>query len=340
MQKDFHYYAIAVLARAAGFKPDAALTIAYASQYVDDATEGEPLKVGDLQFEPVRTAYAGLKAYSWSVQKKVYIPYHFLPPEPIRTPPARFKTEKADSDGAFATQLLDVALSEPDPELRPFRVGVALHTFADTWAHQGFSGRHHDENDVEAIDHHKKGKWDHLFWANAYLDFLPKIGHTQAGHYPDQPFLHWRYLNPPADPKNKVERNNADEFLEAALVIHQRLSHHLGNAAHQPVAWTGLEADIAGLLAFEDTDGDTRCEQWAAKFDRWFAPGAYRYDELAWRTEALDPDDATDTDWNHFEREDFGRLRFKMTPGFYQSPWVRFHRAALLQRHYVLERLL
>jgi hypothetical protein len=38
MQKDFHYYCTAVLARAAGFSPRDALTIAYASQYVDHST--------------------------------------------------------------------------------------------------------------------------------------------------------------------------------------------------------------------------------------------------------------------------------------------------------------
>ena len=340
MQRDFHYNAIAVLARAAGFGPKTALTIAYASQYVDDATEGEPLKVGDLLFEPVRTAHTGLRAYSWSVQKKVYIPYHFLPPEPIRTPPTRFKTEKAVPDDAFATELLQAALDEPDANLRPYRIGVALHTFADTWAHQGFSGRNHEENDVEAIDHWKKGAWDHLFWANAYLDFLPKIGHTQAGHYPDQPFLRWRYLNPPSDPNNKVERSNAAEFLEAARAIYDRLSAWLGPAAQKPVAWADIEDAVAELLAYEDTDCGDRCRRWEAKFDSWFPAGSYRYDERAWRNDALAPDDQEDTDWNHFDREDFGRLSFKMVPGFYQSAWVRFHRAALLQRHYVIERLL
>jgi hypothetical protein len=39
MEKDFHYYCIGVLAKAAGFDKGDALTIAYASQYVDDATE-------------------------------------------------------------------------------------------------------------------------------------------------------------------------------------------------------------------------------------------------------------------------------------------------------------
>ena len=48
MDFDFHYYAVAVLARAAGFTSADALTIAYASQYVDHATESAPFHVGGI----------------------------------------------------------------------------------------------------------------------------------------------------------------------------------------------------------------------------------------------------------------------------------------------------
>ena len=41
MQLDMHFYGIYALARAAGIKPDSACTIAYASQFVDDALDGE-----------------------------------------------------------------------------------------------------------------------------------------------------------------------------------------------------------------------------------------------------------------------------------------------------------
>ena len=65
MQSDFHYYCIGVLARAAGFNRDDALTIAYASQYTDDSTESELIRLeldeGRLRFDPVRTSYTGLE---------------------------------------------------------------------------------------------------------------------------------------------------------------------------------------------------------------------------------------------------------------------------------------
>ena len=43
MQIDMHFYGIYALARAAGIKPDSAHTIAYASQFVDDALDGEEI---------------------------------------------------------------------------------------------------------------------------------------------------------------------------------------------------------------------------------------------------------------------------------------------------------
>jgi hypothetical protein len=42
MQVDMHFYGVYALARCAGIKPETARTIAYASQFVDDAVHAEP----------------------------------------------------------------------------------------------------------------------------------------------------------------------------------------------------------------------------------------------------------------------------------------------------------
>ncbi|MEA3340124.1 MAG: DUF6765 family protein, partial [Chloroflexota bacterium] len=55
---------------------------------------------------------------------------------------------------SFAELLLEEAAGESQRNRwrRLCRIGVALHTYADTWAHQRFSGRHNrGENDVENI---------------------------------------------------------------------------------------------------------------------------------------------------------------------------------------------
>lgn len=70
-----------VLAWAAGFNPEDAHTIAYASQYVDDSTEGDPLQLVDdaYGFDPIHTSWMGLESLGPDVQRKVYMPFHFVP---------------------------------------------------------------------------------------------------------------------------------------------------------------------------------------------------------------------------------------------------------------------
>lgn len=335
MQKDFHYYCIAVLAKAAGFEKGDALAIAYASQYVDDSTESEPIQVGDLIFDPVRTAHIGLRSTEWSTQKRVYIPFHFIPPNPIRSPGDTFVT---GPNSPFALMVLKEACQEQLGLRRLCRIGVALHTVADTWAHQGFSGREHKENDVEGIYLREGESWRHLQGENIYLDFLPQIGHAEAGYFPDQSFLSWKYTRKSAN--EVVERDNTTEFLTAAETIYHRLCEVDKASTDTPINWTDIQSQIRGLLADREQDVEKRCSKWKEHFQPMFDPWKFDYDSRAWRNEALEPLDEADTDWDKFNPSDFKRLRFPMKREFYESPWVQFHRAALRQRHFVLENLI
>ena len=334
MQKDFHYYCIAVLARAAGFKKKEALTIAYASQYVDDATESEPIKVGELIFEPVRTAHIGLEAFQWSVQKRIFIPFHFIPPVPLRKPGDTFITAP---DSKFARDILTNALNEANPSFRLCRIGIALHTYADTWAHQKFSGRENDENDVEMIRRKKNGKWDRLIWENMYLDFLPEIGHAEADHFPDYPFLEWKYKRKHFN--DHVTRDNKEEFLKAARSIYDRLVNTDG-AKKKYLNWNDIKPQIQNLIHNAEEDLDKRCDRWQREFKGMFKPASFNYDKYEWRNDALRPSRIKNIKWDKLKQSEFGKLKFNMSTGFYDSMWVQFHRAALKQRHYVLENLL
>jgi len=335
MQKDFHYYCIGVLAKAAGFDKGDALTIAYASQYVDDSTESEPVRVGELMFDPVRTAHLGLKAFDWSIQKRVYIPFHFIPPNPIRSIQDTFVTAP---NSPFALRILKEACEEQLELRRLCRIGVALHTFADTWAHQGFSGREHKENDVESIYHREGKRWKHLLWENFYLDVLPQVGHTEAGYFPDQSFLTWKYIRKLTN--EMVNRNNTNEFLTAAKTIYHQLRQVDKSKSDTPIPWGDIETGIRDLLTDREQDIGKRCGRWKERFQYMFDPLKFGYDSRAWRNDALEPRGEKDTDWDDFKPSDFRRIQFPMKPGFYDSAWVQFHRAALRQRHLVLENLL
>jgi hypothetical protein len=341
MQKDFHYYCIAVLAKAAGFNKEDALTIAYASQYVDNLTESEPIRVGELMFDPVRTAHMGLKAFDWGVQKRVYIPFHFIPPE-VMTSSAQTYDFVTKPSSRFAMMIFKEACRERTRLDRLCRIGVALHTLADTWSHQGFSGRQHGENDVERISIHTAKGWKHLFWENIALDLLPQIGHAEAGDLSDRPFQKWEYTR--GSTGEVVERDNKQEFMTAAKVIYDRLCEADKADPEPPVPWEEIEKPIAELLALKQEDVDERCGEWEKRFASWFSPSTFKYYILKWRDEALKPGeeqnrDEWNTNWDPLPPSDFARLRFPMKKGFYDSRWVRFHAAAMRQRHFVLEYL-
>ncbi|MCD6327619.1 hypothetical protein J7M28_08710 [bacterium] len=88
-----------------------------------------------------------------NVQRKVFMPFHFLPsrrasedgqsPFPLDYPVSR--------NGEMARAIVDDALRERDADIRLFQLGIALHSFADTWSHEGFSGRRARENDIGGI---------------------------------------------------------------------------------------------------------------------------------------------------------------------------------------------
>lgn len=334
MQKDFHYFAVYRLAALAGFSAADAETIAYASQYVDDSTESEPVEpFKDQYFDTARTAHYNLEAFNWDVQKKIYLPFHFLPKRVRWNSPGGFSyvTEPATmEDSELAAMLVKDALSEGNRRFRLIRLGVALHTIADTFSHFGFSGRHHDENDVGRIWHaDSKGGWELKFF-ESYADiFVPKIGHTEAFTFPDQPHLKWRYSNHKG---KKPPRENWKYCTDGVKTIYRVLrSASPANAPDE--LETGHPAEFRKMQSLfrGKEDLDARCRQWKQY------SGAPDYDRARWRGEAL----KGDVQWDDLSRsaQQAGLARLKGKAGFDNSKWAFFHRAALKQRNLVIEAL-
>lgn len=334
MEKDLHYYATAVLARAAGFRVEDALTIAYAAQYVDDATEHKPIQVGDILFDPTCTAHSGIRSFNYQTQKLVFIPFHFLPPKPILSHDSHFITEP---DSPFAHQLIQEALNEKNYRLSLYRLGIALHTYADTFSHSGFSGRQHIENQVYGIHIHKESKWEKVFWKKILSHILPNIGHAEVSVLPDRPFLKWKYTSRIGN--IVIEKDNTREFLKAC----QKMYHILLQAKKiQPepiIPWPKIEEKIYNLLTFSRENMDYRCEKWRETFEYLFHPYEFYYDKHHWRKEALNTNDVGEVTWDDFDEKDYKTLQYQMKRDFYYSDWVYFHTAAAQQRNFVIEKM-
>lgn len=319
MQKDFHYYAVMVLAHVAGFPPAEAKVIAYSSQFVDDSTDSGQVRVGEYYFDTVRTAHLGLQFFTWNVHKKIYFPFHFVPA--LRWD-GQYSPYATAADCPLCRLPVERALAERG-ELRLYQLGVALHAYADSWAHEGFSGRRHQENDVRALRRYVDGQWRRCRRAwDVVLDlFRARVGHLQAYAYPDLPFEHWRYV----DYRGRTfERDNPVRFHQAAHAVFEWLCAARGTRKVGG-KWASVEKQL--LRLFTEAAHESlaeRCAAWVETFpEALTADGAGpHYDHREWREEAL-----------RIART--GELE-----GFLHTHWVRFQRAALRQRFFVLDRMM
>jgi len=159
MDTEFHYWVTGIVAWRAGFRPQEAATIAYASQFVDD---------NDVQMmvaDPAGGAeYEGYISQTLDITKpmrelmRIYPIFHFLPGELSAASWRRDgKMHKLNvtPDSPLANRFMEAAL-QSDYSLRMHRIGIASHAYADTWAHQGFVGWTTDFNwpglDLTSLD--------------------------------------------------------------------------------------------------------------------------------------------------------------------------------------------
>ncbi len=103
-----------------------------------------------------------------------------------------------------AQELMKTALKTNDP----CRIGIATHTFADTYSHQNFAGIKEEFNAM-------KGFLEKL---------IPNVGHADAQHNPDLPALKWK-----DDRLNSKFRkiDNKERFLAATGHIFLLYCSHL-----------------------------------------------------------------------------------------------------------------
>jgi hypothetical protein len=198
MNSEFHYYALYFACVRAGLPEERAGRIAYSSQYVDEAINAFSIDGGSYLTE-VTQNYA---FWDESVLRDIYLPFHFVPAAGACATGARWATA---ADCPIAKELLVAALNSRDD----YRIGIALHAYADGWAHQNFSGRLEEANAVDPSSP------------------LPPVGHLQALRRPDDPAGEW--LDPRLGPGSDLVANR-ERFMKAARKIYRflRASQRLG----------------------------------------------------------------------------------------------------------------
>jgi hypothetical protein len=242
MKKDFHFYVIYALADTAGFSPEESHTIAYASQYVDDNNDQQDIdgcifdqfpaaiKTDDGFFRPIMTQSVSVLSLVYEIQKYVYVPFHFMPGDAEHAADGTSNKYVTTPDSPNARKLLGAALKSGDL----YRIGIALHTYADTWSHQNFTGYEEDHNSV-------------FSWSDPYRAIVPNIGHADVGHAPDEISDDWHDHRQRGDARNIVNRTRA---LDAVKHIYQALRSATGGTRY----WTEVKRDLTKLVEAEDYD--------------------------------------------------------------------------------------
>lgn len=237
MEKDFHYYLIYGIAKTAGF--DDADIIAASSQFVDDNNEGqfsidgqpaffpEKIPANGGHFYPIMTQSLSPRSLDTYVQKYVYVPFHFVPGDNSVVIEGRRNPLSTTPASPHATAVLTKALESGNPYL----LGIALHSYADTWSHQNFTGIQEDWNSVYP-------------WYNVFKSIVPNIGHAEAGHSPDVISEEW------TDHRLGEKIINRKRAFQATAAIYKAMRRKSKSGPY----WTDVRRDFRQIINARDYD--------------------------------------------------------------------------------------
>lgn len=383
MQIDGHHTGTYVVARFAGFPHEEAEIIAYAAQYVDDATNEGPImfKDSEYMYSRIASAYSMLDASNFMDAKNhlSWLPFHFLPGNCGEA--AGRAVDKSDleklacvPDSHVARDILKSTLEGGGKSLH--RLGVVMHVYADSFAHQKFVGTLCKANRAEAVTsgdmkmderirNCSKNSFIHelLLKVKVGLKFALRlivlmirenknplefyrdswlrepVGHAAVDSFPDQPTLSWQYV----DWQGKtVHRDNLDIFLNAFEMMTRALrAWRAGDTTMTLENHAGLtdmekESIKTVLLGNTDPDGAVRHLHWLDALAR----GHFSFGRVQ-----LSYVDKGDKSWKFDALKsekilDSGYEEYLYSPGFMCSDWKRFHDALQDYRADVLHNIL
>jgi hypothetical protein len=342
MQIDFHHGVTYVVSRLAGFNHPEADIIAHSAQYVDDAINQGIIKFKNSKalFRRISSAHRMLDYRNFEALAKnpVWIPFHFLPSGGATPDQPLVDKLICRPNSPVAQAMVRECINQKNDVHHLQRLGITMHVFADTWAHQGFAGINHKINKVsELVD--ADGQPDHYLRDRLAGYFVSKalpLGHGGALSHPDRPYLIWGYTN---GQKEIVRRHNPRDFLTAADEMCKTMQRYRLGDPDAVVAGL-LEPDrsyIAHLLiTLNSPDKKERHQQWLTQISQGkFSFGASQVSYIdkgvgSWKYAALGTEKA----------EDAADEVFTYQNNFLNSNWKLFHDALLVHQLFVLYDLL
>lgn len=314
MDISFHYFAVKTLALAAGFDGASAQTIATFSQYIDDYNAYTPRRYSNIperlkkdsvydvyisdspiNFNPPTTGFVDLIDLASLLlprsQKYTVLPFHFIPHTLNDLRSHNLVTQEASmGDNSLISNCLLTACTdyqasetEADQQAALMKIGMLLHTFADTCAHQKFSGILEDNNAVTlhtVYDNitHADVTTQFEQYVNQYIkkakeqvkQVFIRIGHGTVGHIPD--FTHIEWSMTLHDQATVYRRNNTEAFVLMCRKILNYLRDcrrlpAIDDATWMPLADKLRQAFLIDISTNDDTVAYTRLlSHWSGVF--------------------------------------------------------------------------
>jgi len=277
MDINFHYFAVKAVAVKAGFQEKDAQIIASYSQFVDDFSNYHTMFFEDIPdfaqylatkttngwlFSPVTTGFNSWLELARLIipenQRKIAIPFHFIPKNKKLNQPVKDRTKwrvipaSLDSPSLIQKLLLKAkeAYKKNGSTVNLIKIGTLLHIFADTYAHQNFSGFWNWENNSKLTS--ARNNIDESNILSSYSPKihykLPSIGHTNVNHVLDDSNVSFgmlQKLDKNDDYSIKYSRNNTREYLTA---LHEIINYLRSCIDLNPInqrAWDEMSQNFA-----------------------------------------------------------------------------------------------
>lgn len=272
MDTEFHYWMTGIVARRAGFEEAEARVIAYAAEYVD--ANDMSLVVVDRRNG---TKYRNFISQTMNILRpkqeimRIYPIFHFVPGQPdavsARRRDGKMHLLNCTPDNEYANAFMDAAFDASE-YTRLYRIGIASHAYADTWAHQNFVGWHDSFNAIGT-------------------DSEFSIGHMDAGHLPDWPGCVWH------DPRLvEPEVDNTERMMAACRALFGKFCAYLAGKGRgdRHGDWPALEAELREAVGrrfrAEEHPENPHRERRLRRY-RSLAPWLPEFDERTWFDEAI-----------------------------------------------------
>lgn len=244
MHKDFHLYGTFLIAYNAGFNEADSARIACAAQAVDDFTE--QLHPRHYSCQTNGTIAASMSDRDRYAIVDTWTPFHFMPChiddsgmiKNYNTGPRETKHpgEKLDTGilyDAVMVRVLDQYENKPE---YLDKIGVTMHVLADTFAHQGFSGKLEKSNIVndaflqmsngQKVRLNLTGSLEHIPTRASKMVAQLRLGHGSIGHLPDISWAYYEFKK--YNDQHVYTHNNQTIFANAFSYLSEML-HELPN---------------------------------------------------------------------------------------------------------------